>query len=97
MPISYVILAFLVTTRLVSATSLMNPALRQVDINHTIAVVREYFYVGGHYSDDGSGAGEHIFKKQMYIEKLSPYSCGKKKPYPIVFIHGQGQAGTVRA
>ena len=100
MPIAYGILAFLVTICLVSATSLVNPALRQVDIDHTlndIAVVREYFYVGGHYSDDGSGTGEHIFKEQMYIEKLTADSCGKKKPYSIVFIHGQGQTGTVRA
>jgi hypothetical protein len=100
MPVSYGILAFLATTCLVSATPFVNPALRQVDINRTlndIAIVREYFYVGGHYSNDGSGTGEHIFKEQMYIEKLSADSCGKKKPYPIVFIHGQGQTGTVRA
>jgi hypothetical protein len=53
--------------------------------------VRTYFYVGGGYADDGSGG--HIFKDQMYVEKLSPVSTKRKQPNPIVFIHGQGQTG----
>ena len=35
-----------------------------------VPAVRTYFYVGGGYSDDGKGG--HIFKDQMYVEKLSP-------------------------
>jgi hypothetical protein len=53
--------------------------------------VRIFFYVGGGYSDDGSGG--HIFKDQMYVEKLSPVSNKRKQSSPIVFIHGQGQTG----
>ena len=57
-------------------------------------VSREYFYVGGRYVDDGNGKDQHIFSDQMYVEKLSPdISCAK--PNPLVFIHGQGQTGTV--
>ena len=51
---------------------------------------REYFYVGGNYIETNNG---HIFVNQMYVEKLTPVKpC---QPYPLVFIHGQGQTGTV--
>ena len=53
---------------------------------------RTYFYVGGHYEKNDQG--EHIFKDQMYVEHLTPVE-GSSKPYPLVFIHGQGQTGTV--
>jgi hypothetical protein len=70
---------------------------RQLDLNtmsQETAVSREYFYAGGRYVEDGSGLGQHIFRDQMYVEKLSPaVDCAK--PYPLVFIHGQGQLGTV--
>lgn len=70
---------------------------RQVDmdtISKETPVSREYFYVGGRYVDDGKGKDQHIFSDQMYVEKLSAnVSC--PKPDPLVFIHGQGQTGTV--
>lgn len=54
---------------------------------------RSYMYVGGQYILND--AGQHIFADQMYVEKLTP-AAGVTKPYPIVFIHGQAQTGTVR-
>jgi hypothetical protein len=51
---------------------------------------REYFYVGGNYVNTTSG---HLFSNQMYVEKLIPKKISQK--YPLVFIHGQGQTGTV--
>jgi pimeloyl-ACP methyl ester carboxylesterase len=70
---------------------------RQLDLStmsQETAVSREYFYAGGRYVEDGSGSGQHIFRDQMYVEKLSPaVDCAM--PYPLVFIHGQGQLGTV--
>lgn len=55
---------------------------------------RSYFYVGGEYVDAGSGDGERIFTGQMYVEHLMPID-GIKHPWPIVFIQGGGQTGTV--
>ena len=55
--------------------------------------VREYFYAGGHYQDDGTG--NHVFVNQMYVERLTPIT-DNPRPYPLVFIHGQGNTGTVR-
>lgn len=52
---------------------------------------RSYFYVGGKYVDTPTG---HLFQDQMYVEKLSP-TCGQKQAFPIIFIHGNGQTGTV--
>jgi hypothetical protein len=54
---------------------------------------RSYMYVGGHYALNT--AGQHVFTNQMYVEKLTP-TAGVTKPYPIIFIHGQAQTGTVR-
>lgn len=56
--------------------------------------IRSYFYVGGGYVDDGSGG--HIFRDQMYVEKLLPVH-GVSQETPIVLIHGQGQTGSVSA
>jgi hypothetical protein len=56
-----------------------------------VAAVRKYFYVGGSYVNTSSG---HLFSNQMYVEKLAPLEpC---QPYPLIFIHGQAQTGTVR-
>jgi hypothetical protein len=52
--------------------------------------VREYFYVGGSYVTTSSGS---LFQNQMYVEKLTPPKVTQK--YPIVFLHGGGQTGTV--
>jgi len=52
---------------------------------------REYFYVGGNYVLTSLGT---LFSDQMYVEKLSPVE--PTQPYPLVFIHGQAQTGTVR-
>ncbi|KAL1798982.1 hypothetical protein ACET3X_003019 [Alternaria dauci] len=57
-----------------------------------LPAVRTYFYIGGGYVDDGKGG--HIFKDQMYVEKLSPVSTAQDVKSPIVLIHGQGQTGT---
>ncbi|KAK7415750.1 hypothetical protein QQX98_005663 [Neonectria punicea] len=56
-----------------------------------VPYVRSYFYAGGQYVDDGSGG--HIFRDQMYVEKLVPVD-GVTQKVPIVFIHGQAQTGT---
>jgi len=57
-----------------------------------VAAIRSYFYAGGGYAADG--AGGHIFREQMYVERLQP-AKGVTRPNPIVFIHGQAQTGTV--
>ena len=61
-------------------------------IESEVPAVRTYFYVGGGYADDGKGG--HIFKDQMYVEKLSPVSTEQDVKPPVVLIHGQGQTGT---
>lgn len=53
---------------------------------------RTFFYVGGGYADDGKS--EHIYKDQMYVEKLVPVSAQEQRFPPIVLIHGQAQTGT---
>ena len=55
---------------------------------------RSYFYVGGEYVDAESGDGQRVFTGQMYVERLTP-SGDLKHPWPIVFIQGAGQTGTV--
>lgn len=57
-----------------------------------VASIRNYFYIGGGYADDGKGG--HIFRDQMYVEHLKPVNGGAQKT-PIVIIHGQAQTGTV--
>lgn len=54
------------------------------------SAIREYFYVGGSYVPVGN---EHLFANQMYVEKLKP--SRSLQPFPLVFIHGNGQSGTV--
>jgi len=56
-----------------------------------VAAIRDYFYVGGGYINDG--AGGHIFHNQLYVEKLR--TNHPQHPFPLVFIHGQAQIGTV--
>lgn len=53
---------------------------------------REYFYVGGEYKVDDEN--RHYFVGQIYVEHLTP-ACGVSQPYPIVFMHGGAQTGTV--
>lgn len=55
---------------------------------------RSYFYVGGEYVGAGRGDGQRIFAGQMYVEQLTP-ADGVKHPWPIVFIQGAGQTGSV--
>ncbi|KAL9616525.1 MAG: hypothetical protein Q9160_008618 [Pyrenula sp. 1 TL-2023] len=55
------------------------------------AAKREYFYVGGQYTDGGTGF--EIFKDQIYVERLVPPE-GRTKSDPILFIHGNAQTGT---
>lgn len=58
------------------------------------ASYRSYFYVGGQYKDNGRGDKQHVMTGQMYVEKLIPVH-GVRHPWPLVFIHGAGQTGTV--
>ncbi|EFQ34508.1 hypothetical protein CGRA01v4_13876 [Colletotrichum graminicola] len=60
-------------------------------VDSEVPYVRSYFYVGGGYVDDGSGG--HIFRDQMYVEKLLPV-LGVTQSTPIVLIHGQAQTGS---
>lgn len=55
---------------------------------------RDYFYVGGQYVHSNSSGVGSYFHNQMYVEKLSPVR-ERVQPYPIVFVHGGGQTGTV--
>lgn len=74
------------------AASALFGAVLGVPSNDEVPYTRSYFYVGGNYVDDG--AGGHIFSDQMYVEKLTPIG-GTNQTLPLVFIHGQGQTGTV--
>lgn len=40
------------------------------------------------------GTGMHVIKNQMYVEELVP-AGGPMQRYPIIFVHGQAQTGTV--
>lgn len=76
------------------------PTTATYQANHTertspeSAYFRDYFYAGGSYTDDGTGAGTHVFQGQMYVERLTRLK-GANHTYPLVFIHGAGQSGTV--
>ncbi|TFK43331.1 Alpha/beta hydrolase family-domain-containing protein [Crucibulum laeve] len=50
---------------------------------------RSYFYVGQTYFAQGNSS---IAAKQLYVEHLSPAKT--TKPYPLLFIHGNGMTGT---
>ncbi|SCO85818.1 fusarubin cluster-esterase [Fusarium oxysporum] len=60
-------------------------------VRSEIPATRSFFYVGGRYDDDGDGG--HVFRDQMYVEKLTPVK-GARKDTPIVMIHGMAQTGT---
>jgi pimeloyl-ACP methyl ester carboxylesterase len=47
-----------------------------------------YFFVGGQYRDTPSGT---IMDGQMYVQFQIP--ARQRHPFPIIFIHGQGQSG----
>ncbi|PQE08993.1 fusarubin cluster-esterase protein [Rutstroemia sp. NJR-2017a WRK4] len=51
---------------------------------------RSYFYVGGQYIT--VSPNNTIYTDQMYVEHIVPSRI--LQPYPLVFIHGQGQTGT---
>ena len=53
---------------------------------------RSYFYVGGQYITNRQG--QHVLGGQMYVEHLTPVN-GPSHPWPLVFIPGAGQTGTV--
>lgn len=53
-----------------------------------------YFYVGGQYVDNEQGKDQHVLTGQMYVEQLTPVG-GPKHDFPVVFIPGAGQTGTV--
>lgn len=72
----------------VSSVAAQNPFHATAEV----AAVRTYFYFGGGYSDDGKGG--HIFKDQMYMEKLEPAYPPANNSDPIVLVHGQAQTGT---
>jgi pimeloyl-ACP methyl ester carboxylesterase len=97
---SWMICCLLATTTfplLKAAANKQTSVRRQLNLNmasQETPVSREYFYAGGRYVDDGAGKAQHIFSGQMYVEKLSP-DVSSPKPYPLVFIHGQAQTGTV--
>ncbi|KAF4548457.1 Alpha/beta hydrolase-like protein 6 [Elsinoe fawcettii] len=59
-----------------------------------VPTIRTFSYVGGEYADDGTGTGEHIFRNQLYVEKLEPFNHTSPQQYPVVLIHGQAQTGT---
>jgi len=53
--------------------------------------IRSFFYIGGEYVNTTAGL---LFQNQMYVEKLLP-AGGSTNPFPVVFIHGGAQSGTV--
>jgi hypothetical protein len=90
-------LAVVTSPLLKAAADKQTSVRRQLNLNmasQEAFVSREYFYAGGRYVDDEAGKGQHIFSGQMYVEKLTP-DVTSPKPYPLVFIHGQAQTGTV--
>jgi len=81
-----------ITTSLWAASSLLTTLLSNTNAAAGEAShVREYFYIGGEYIKTTSGS---LFHNQMYVEKLTP-SCGVSQKYPVVFLHGGAQTGTV--
>lgn len=51
--------------------------------------IRSYFYAGGAFLESGGG---NIAHGQIYVEHLIPLAV--TKPFPLVFIHGNGMTGT---
>ncbi|KAG5985156.1 hypothetical protein E4U43_006109, partial [Claviceps pusilla] len=85
------IAAAAVLTISVTAPHVTDPIEAEAGAEAETPAVRTFFYVGGGYADDGSGG--HIFREQMYVERLRP-ADGVKHETPLVMIHGQGQTGT---
>lgn len=79
--------AFVVTLALLSSRVGATPSTA---FPVEIPASRSYFYVGGSYVTTSTGT---LFENQMYVEKLLPLV--PTQPYPLVFIHGQAQTGTV--
>lgn len=67
----------------------VNPRCRSKEA----AYQREYFYIGGRYVPYPVFGGNLVYD-QLYVEKLIP-SQGVKQPYPLVFFHGGGSAGSI--
>lgn len=82
---------FLALTTLTTLVALASSAMAQLqEAQHK----RTFFYVGGRYIDDGTGA--QIMTDQMYVEHLSPLGIPPpfRPRYPIVFIHGKAMTGS---
>ncbi|KAG5984657.1 hypothetical protein E4U55_003878 [Claviceps digitariae] len=76
----------------ITASRVEDPAdADEAEADAETPAVRTFFYVGGGYADDGNGG--HIFREQMYVERLRPVD-GVRQRVPVVMIHGQGQTGT---
>ncbi|KAI4137091.1 MAG: hypothetical protein LQ341_005281 [Variospora aurantia] len=67
----------------------VNPRCRSKEA----AYQREYFYIGGRYVPSPVFGG-NLVVDQLYVEKLIP-SKGVYQPYPLVFFHGGGSAGSI--
>ncbi|PFH57703.1 hypothetical protein XA68_14666 [Ophiocordyceps unilateralis] len=78
------LLAFLLA---VAAVAMMRDGVEETEV----AYVRDFFYVGGHYENDGSGGV--VLRDQMYVERLRPVA-GATQPVPVVLIHGMGMTGS---
>lgn len=81
-----------VVAALTISSSLVAASSQHVRSEAEVPSIRSYFYVGGEYVEDGNGG--HIFRDQMYVEKLLPVG-GATQDTPIVLIHGQAQTGSV--
>jgi hypothetical protein len=73
-------------------SDIVTRAVAAHETNSEVPAIRSFFYTGGQYVDDGQGG--HVFRGQMYVEKLVPPK-GPSKDTPIVLIHGVAQTGTV--
>lgn len=86
----YFFLLEMIMVNLRICAALLLLILRHVFAANETPATRNYFYAGGNYVETLAG---HIFSGQIYVEKLSPAYI--EHPYPIVFIHGGFQTGTV--
>ncbi|KAG8667680.1 hypothetical protein FPOAC2_12863 [Fusarium poae] len=88
---NFSILAAVIAATIGKYSDVVTRALVAHDVNSEVPAIRSFFYTGGQYVDDGEGG--HVFRGQMYIEKLVP-AKGPIKETPIVMIHGVAQTGT---
>lgn len=58
-------------------------------MNESAIARRDFFYVGGEYVGP---PGQEVMHGQIYVERLAPRD--KRRPYPLVMIHGMGQTAT---